>query len=392
MTLNVDPKVLLGPPMTGDYTPAAYLGNYFAIRKQPPFSLTTVSEMLTDPRIIFGLWLIKGPIIAKSKFFIDCDNPDVKEFISGIVTKFWRSDAERALKSLEWGFSCSEVLYTVEDGRITFSGLKDLSSLDCRCLTINGTYDGARVRSSGLGGNRKRVDIPKMKSLWTVHDRNHHRWYGKSRLYGAYLPWLELWSEGGFRDSRRLFFHKYAYNGGVMYHPPGVSQIETTGGEIAAVIPNKDIARDIMEKFKNGAVVTLPNTLSESGQAAWKIEPPQSNMVPQGLLEHGDGLKDELWEGMGIPPEVARAEGTGAYAGRRIPEEAFYAILQRDVNWTIYDFKMQIIRPLVLLNFGDVKFDIIPFGLLTPSAEEEKNEKAAEAQPQVSLGEENEQG
>lgn len=366
-----DEKVLLGPPMTGDYTPSAQTGSFFAIRKAPPFSLTIVSEMLTDPRVSFGLRLIKGPILSKAKFKIDCKNDDVRAYCESVISRFWRSHAESAMRCFDWGYSCSEVLYKVEDGLITFDATKDIASLDARALTVGGDLVGARVRCNGLGANRKRVDLPKMKTLWTVHERDLHRWYGRSRIYGAYLPWLECWCEGGYRDSRRLFFHKNAFDCGGMYHPTGTSNVMTPDGQLAAVVPNKDLARDIVEKRRNGAVVTIPGTRDETGNHVWELIGPTVSPAPAGLMEHGQDLKDEIWEGMGVPPEVAKAEGTGAYAGRRVPQAAFYSTLQRDLNWIIYDFTEQVMRPLVRLNYGDVSFEIIPSGLLTDTEEGE---------------------
>lgn len=370
------PKTLLGPAITGEYIPTAYWNGWMNMRRAPPFSFQAVNEMLTDPRVMFGLWLIKGPILSKSRFYIDCDNKEAKDFLIQNLTRFWRNSAVRAMKSIEWGYSCSEALYEIRNGLINFDTLKDLHPLDCRALTREGKLVGATVRNVPTKTGKKKVELSGARSLWTVHSREVHPWYGRSRLFGAYLPWLECWSEGGFRDSRRLFFYKYAYTGAIGYYPNQDFQLPS-----GQRVSSKDLMREMLEKSRNGATVALPNTRDANGQRAWEIVPATSTPPPASLGEYGKDLKDDIWEGMGIPPEVARAEGTGAYAGRAVPLEAFYAILQEIVNWLITDVNSQIFRVLVDLNFGeDVEYEIVPFGLTlgmgnNKSAEQDQTEK-----------------
>ena len=92
-------------------------------------------------------------------------------------------------------------------------------------------------------------------------------------------------------------------------------------------------------------------------------------------MEYGASLKEELFEGMGIPPEIFESggQGFGSATGRQIPEEAFFAVLQEMVGWLIQDADDQIFRHLVQMNFGEVPYEIVPFGL-TYKAEERENQ------------------
>ena len=118
-----------------------------------------------------------------------------------------------------------------------------------------------------------------------------------------------------------------------------------------------------------------------------------ANQIPAGLMEYGQSLKEELFEGMGIPPEVFQnaTSGFGAASGRQIPEEAFFSILQEMTQWLIADADNQIFRHLVRINFGDVPYEIVPFGL-TGKAEEreaqirEDNRSAEAAQAGIMAG------
>ena len=85
---EVNPDELLGSPLTADYMPSGYAGIFLFARNRPPFSLTVIQEMLADPRVIFGLWLLKGPILANSRFYVECENDDVKDFLIKNVTRF----------------------------------------------------------------------------------------------------------------------------------------------------------------------------------------------------------------------------------------------------------------------------------------------------------------
>ncbi len=370
---------LLGPSQTEDYVPSAYWGRYYVLRKAPPFSLSVGLEMLTDPRITLGLWLIKGPILSKTRFFVDCDRQDVKEFIKTQLTRFWRMSAVKAMKAIEWGYAPSEVLYRPLNGMIHYDTLKDLHPLDCRAVTQKGKLVGATVRNVPNATGRRKVQIEGARLLWTVHSRETHPWYGRSRLFGAYLPWIELWTEGGCRDTRRLYFHKYAFTGPIGYHPAGELTM-ADGLKVSA----RDLMREMLEKYKVGAVMTFPNTRDAQGQLAWNVVPPNVSAPPQQIMDYIADLRTEILEGLGIPPEVIETQGgTTGWSGKAIPMEAFYSILQDIVNWLTHDFSNQILRPLIEINFGKgIDFEIVPFGLsFAPSTPSDQAAAGQQATP-----------
>jgi len=210
-----------------------------------------------------------------------------------------------------------------------------------------------------------------------VHNREIHQWYGRSRLFGAYFPWLELWSEGGLRDIRRLFFHKYAYAGETGRHPNGGEVID------GRTVTYRDIMREMLEKRKTGAVVVLPSTTNDTGNYLWQIDPAAAPAPPEGVMEYIQDIRTELLEGMGIPPEVVSTDGVGAYSGRSIPMDAFYSILQEIINTITADLSNQILRVLVDVNFGhEIPFEVVPFGLtFAPSTPSDKVDEAQQQQP-----------
>jgi hypothetical protein len=179
------------------------------------------------------------------------------------------------------------------------------------------------------------------------------------------MAWNEIWCDHGYRDQRRLWFYKNAYAGIRVGYPAGSAPPEAADGTTPK--PYRIIAQEIIDKSVSGTGIAYPM----GGE--WEFEDARPIAIPEGLLEYGDQLRDEIWEGMGIPPEVARAEGTGAFAGRRIPQQAFYSVLQEIVQDLITDLDEQILQPLVRMNFGmHEDYEIECFGLLRTTPEEEQ--------------------
>lgn len=394
--VDVSEEELLRSPITEDYTPWGTWGGLsfvgFINHNRPPFTVWTIREMLCDPRVTFGLWLIKGPIIAKTKFEIETSRPEVEEFLQKNLKRFWMNSVSRVMKALEWGYSGSEVLYRYnsEDGRIHFDTVKDIESIDLRPVTVDSTICGFAIRNvetsdsttldneypkteemkTKTGDFKKYLGFP--KCLYHLHSRERNAWFGLSRLFGAHVPWWEQWSSDGYRQLRRLWFMKNAFEGGVMYHP--MSTIATKQGPM----PARDYARELIEKKRSGGTLTLPNTPGPDGQGkAWEYIPPQGNPVPAGLLDYGQLLRDEVLEGMGIPPEVIQSGGEtgfGSSSGRQVPQMAFYSVLQELAQWLVYDFDTQVLRYLVQMNFGDVQYEIKVLDLMEEKVETDPND------------------
>ena len=110
--IYVNPNDLLKNHLP-DYIPNTHNHGYQITTryKQPYFTRHTIEEMIVDPRVKFGLSLIKGPMIAKAKFKVESGNEEVRQFVVKMINKFWTNGAIQALKAVEWGHSGSEVMY-----------------------------------------------------------------------------------------------------------------------------------------------------------------------------------------------------------------------------------------------------------------------------------------
>ena len=352
-TVYVNPNDLLKTHLP-EYLPSNTHQGLFnnTTYRQPVFTHYTIHEMCMDPRVQFGLSLIKGPMISKAKFKVESENEEVRKFVINLINQFWTNGAVQALKAVEWGHSGSEVLYKRDEktNQITYCGLKDFQSQSVKVVTKDGRRVGLLIKDFLTSDMKtgKAVYLGGPKAFHHVHSRENHPFYGRSRFYGAHIPWNEIWSQGGFRDIRRLWFYKNAFQGGILYHP-NKNYVLPDGRNIHS----QDWAQEMIERMKTGAVWTLPNTTDNKGQREWELKEPKGNTIPAGLFTYGDSLRIEILEAMGIPYEVIEAsgnEGFGSSSGREIPETAFYSILQEELNWLVYDFVEQICRPMVQIN------------------------------------------
>lgn len=411
--VDINPESLLGPPMTGDYVPQAVYGMYGYVglmnRHRPPFSYLTIRDMLCDPRVGFGLMLLKGPIIANPTYVVECEDATVTTYLEANIKRFWNIAALRVMKALEWGFSPHEILYrrNPSDGLIYFDDVRDLEPLDCRPVVLDGRVVGFTYRQgpdphgNSIMTNKDQTpgvqrDDPRSrmaqdgwhylgapKALWHIHNRERNPWFGLSRLFGAHVPWHEMWSEDGYRNIRKLWFFGCAFDGGIMYHPPGM--VATEQGPK----PARDYAREMIQKKRTGSVLTLPNSpTGDGGEQAWIYQKPEGNPTPAGLMEYGEDLRNEMFEALGIPPEVIQSSGEtgfGSASGRQVPQMAYHAILHSLAQSLLLDFDKYCLRYLVHTQFGPVPYELScePLGSVQQHPNDPNGDALGDEEPQV---------
>jgi hypothetical protein len=362
-------SVFLSRPITADYEPPDLaLSAHFFHPNRPFFTVWHIDAMLCDAGVLFGLRMLRGPILNNSRFLVKTTNMALKQYLIDQINRFWSTSASLALHSMDYGYQGCEILYRAKDNSLQFDKLKYLHPHNTRAVVRNGQVIGMEV---GRVGQHQAVYVGAPKCFWTVHERNHNQWYGRSRLRGSFLAWNEIWSDHGYRDQRRVWFYKNAYAGPKVGYPPGAAPPERPGDE---PIPHRVIAQEMVDKMVSGTGVTFP-TVAADQQGGWIIEDAKPINIPEGLLEYGDQLRDEIWEGMGVPPEVARADGeTGAFAGRRVPQQAFYSSLQEICQELITDLDDQVLRNLAYMQFGRAAdYEIECLGLMHEMGQEQEN-------------------
>jgi hypothetical protein len=357
------------------YKVAGVFGGGYAARTiddRPLFTWMQADRMRRDPQVDFGLRIIRSPIYGAT-WDVKCRSTRVAEFVHQTLMRFWQRGLRKTFRFFEYGVSVGEISHKLESGLVQFDRLDDFHPRDSRPLEfLEGRRRGelAGIKLNNIAGDGQgQANILAPHCWWFPGEAEYGSLYGRPRLAGAYEPWLEKRGRNGATDSRRLWYKKCAFRGGVMRHPPGMTDM---GDESASVLrSNQDIAREICEKFENGGILALLNTTDEHGNPLWAYEPPASHPDVAGLREYPKDLDREILIGLGVPPELVEAATVGSgYSGRAIPAQVFFTSIDEIIALILDVVDRLIVRPLVRLNFGNVPYHILPRSLAALVAKE----------------------
>lgn len=361
-------------PRTGGY--ATFNQIYWQQpRDLPPFTFYTIYNMLIDPEVRLALSIRAAPIsgvewaqkndTGQWQPGIQAARPEVGLFVQRQLDRIWHNHIHDLVKAQIWGWAAGEVTL-----KLGYSQLVEVDRLvprkaaDCRLLLSRGNPWGVRVmRIKDVGV----IDLEFPTAFFHAHDPDPGNHYGNSVLMGAYNPWADKWLEGGALDVRRLFMHKDAYASADLGYPDGETYVD---GQDAPV-PNRDIARQIVEQIRSGNVIVRPSARDASGNEQWPLTRATIPANPSHILQYPKDLDAEIRHGIGLPDQIT--DNSGAWAGARIPMAAFYASLDTWVIKMVSDLDTQIIRPLVTLNFGEQAYQITHKPLAQQAMEQQSN-------------------
>lgn len=313
-------------------------------------------------------------------------SPDqrVSEFVLAHCERFW----QRGVPLLQeggypYGWAAGEHIYKDINGMMVWSHLKDFHPNDAFVLTLK--YQPVGIRIKNIREKQPvnlwfaSENIP-AKACWYPHRPKFNQFYGRSQLIGAWRPWRRL----GWRDAVEQVIdaavYRAGYKGPIVRHP--TEDLQTAMSGIPATRNDsggnprrsaRDVARQIVEWAKAGAGFTLPSAqypAAQGGGPKWDIEWPDHVMDVRPLIEAARYLEDQIMLGIGVPPELVIPGGTGSgYSGRSVPREAFLDGQQHIANAMLQIFVEQVIKPLVLWNFGDIPFEVSCKPLLSTQVE-----------------------
>lgn len=343
----------------------------------PPFTFATIRGMLLDPGIRLNFAMRAAPIHGAEFGFkngdkwqegMKCDSPEIGQFIYRQLMHIWKNFLPSILRSQVWGWSAGEVTLRIDQsGLVVINELEPRHAADCRLLKLNHERWGVainRVEDSG------KVHLPFPYAWFHAYNAEDGDNYGVSAALGGYSPWADKWFNGGAIDVRRLFMHKDAYGGMDLGYPDGTTSIPGH----AEPVPNVDIAQQIADKMKSGGVIVRPSERDDNGNEMWPLTRAQVPNNPQHILQFPKDLDDEIRRGMEIPDDVISADGSGAWAGKRVTLASFYASLDHWVVQIIRDLKSQIFDHLCLLNWGYVpEYEIAHKPLAEQAMEQQAN-------------------
>lgn len=359
----------------------------------PPFRMLTAQYMLIDPTIRLGLAMRAAPLCAAEFAYKDPSNDDswkpgiqaensaVGDYVHRQLVHIWQNELPALLESQGYGWSAAEVT-----GRQSDDGLVDIDRLyprdcnDVRVRVFNGEPVGVRfLRIKDVADGQVDLDFP--NCIWNPFNPRPGQWYSEPVTFGAYSPWWSKWMNGGALDTLELFMHKSAFGGAKLTYPAGSTPVPGKGD-----VPNSQTAREMIEQYNSGGVITKPHKLDANGNQMWEWEEATVPAYPKHILEYPDKLDCWMLRGMEIPDDVLTAEATGAWAGKIVPMSAFYTGLDLWLRRIILNLKRQVIDKYVILNFGRLYWYEITTKPLALQAMEQQGANKADDGPQAQYG------
>lgn len=314
----------------------------------------------------------------------------VTSFVLSTVEKLWRECVPQLQNGgYPYGWAAGEHVYQEKDGFLTWSYAKDFHPNDAFVLTADYEPVGVRIKNMR---NRPPVDLwfacgaVPAKACWYAHRARFGHVYGRSQLLGAWRPWRRLGWRDGVEQVIDAAIYRGGYCGPIVKHPMEDAQTARSGipatqldGANHARRSARDVARQMVEWAKAGAGFTMPSAMypqTMGGGPKWEIVWPTQVMDVTPLVEAARYVEDQIFYGVGVPPELIRASGTGSgYSGRNIPREAFLYSQQHVADGMLKMFVREVVKPLVLLNFGDVPFQVMCKSLLQTQVKDKTAQK-----------------
>lgn len=303
-----------------------------------------------------------------------CADENVSHFVKTLAERLWHECVPILQDGgYPYGWAPGEHVYKEVDGVLTWSYVKDFHPTDSFVLTNNYKPVGIRIKNIR---SKQPINLwfasgaTPAKACWYTHRARFGHFYGRSQLIGAWRPWRRLGWKDGVEQVIDAAIYRGGYAGPIVKHPAetmktarqGVPATENGGREA------RDVARQMVEWAKAGAGFTISSAhypAAQGGGPKWEIIWPTQVMDVTPLIEGARYLEDQIFYGIGVPPELIRAGGTGSgYSGRNIPREAFLCAQQQVADAILKMLVDEIIRPLVITNFGDIAFNIACKSLL----------------------------
>jgi len=334
----------------------------------PPFTLQTVEWMKRDCQIKLGMSIKTAPY-QRTKCTLKGD-PEVVEYMGNQIRRVWMRALPKIQYALWYTTCCGEIGYRINDqhGYPEFWSFTDFYPTDCSILSRRGIPIGISVKDCSWSGgissqqvgtssadnaiNMQKQYLYFPKGFLYIHKREFNSLYGQSEFEASYDPWLEKNDWQGAKHARKLWFFKNAFNGGILFHPPG--SYRTESGDL---IPYESIARQAIETASNGAVWTFESKFDEKNNPEWNLVEPKVNPGGAELVGYVNQLDIEMLRGLGIPDDVIQqATGNGgsagSFSGRTIPLMAFFISQEAALDNMFNVIDEQILRPLCKTRFG----------------------------------------
>lgn len=374
---------LTGTAATAGYEPTPYAPLRYP-RDLPRLNSEWVRRMLSDSAVTLALAARKAPLLScqwayeqNGKWIngVQASSPEVGDFVHRQLQRMWKRGISRLLDSGQvWGWGAGELTFRKVNNKIEIDRILVRDHEDVRPIVSEGDVVGVQFRRIKHAKNGI-VNLGLPRAIWHAHNPMAGQVFGWTALAAAFSPWWDKNGEGGALDVRRLFFIKDAYRSVRLYYPGSTTKITVNG--VQTDVPNSEIAMQIAEKMRTGAVYALPSDIWQDGSPKWRVEEATVASNPAHILQYPKDLDAEILNAMGIADDVLKSEATGSWAGKAVPQQATYCILEQWLNDLICDVDRPL-EELVEINFGPGH----QYEITTKPLAEQMLEQQNKAQPQ----------
>ncbi len=318
-------------------------------------------DMRQDDQTKACLHLKKSAIVMPG-WDIESDDEELKEFVKEMLTGMEDSIEgviTSILSAFDYGFSVHEIVYAyLETGK--FKGKVGLSALRQKSPTriYFDTDDFGRLKDDGIiqrQYNGKEERLPKSKFVVYSYQKEFDNYYGESDLKAAYRPWF---LKQNVQRYMGIYLERFAV-------PITIGQ-----SEVGAPTPQqKSEFQEIIKNIQAGMAAFLPQ--------GFTMELLESTRVDKGVFTSSiDVCNIAIARAILIPQllGLVSQEGVGSYGQSQTHFDVFAYILggvARDVEEVLNE---QVIRPLVILNYGEK--DKMPKFRFNPMSEGQKESLA----------------
>lgn len=353
------PRVSLGRNPTRGYrgTGGAWWGySSAAIDGAPFFTWLDVPRMLRDPRVRFIERMWRSPF-QKVKWTVKASSDAVAAFVDTTLRKFWRQSLPRLLsKYFRYGYAPGGAEFVAHRGRWRLDQVRAVEPRDASPRVWADGADAGRFAgfalASPLTGAGSGAYVGPPHAMWFGGYGELTDLHDMPVMAGMFEPWVEKRGRNGAIHSRRLWYRKCAYSGGIMYYPDGETNCGTD--ESPQYRDNQDLANETLDYGEAGSTYTFTNepNAADASKYAWDFRPAEARSDVAGVREYPKDLDAEMMEGAGIPSEVFEAADVGSgWSGRLIPLLGYLGTVDELAGLVVCATEPWL-RPAVRVNYG----------------------------------------